>query len=109
MSFRRQGKRLHDQRLDWAAWLDTVGDLIRAAGLPRSVVATEEAWWYLIDYTYSEAGYLQREPWFGIRSMSASQRAAFWELLSRWLVDRAPDTPEYKKRSFETTYKPQSE
>jgi hypothetical protein len=109
MSFRRQGKKLHDLRCDWAAWLETVGDLIQAAGLPRSVVATEEAWSYFVGKTYSEAGYHQREPWFEVRSMTASQRAAFWELLSHWLADRAPDTPEYRRRSLEATYKPPAE
>jgi hypothetical protein len=105
MNFRREGKTLHDKRRDWAVWLDTVSDLVRTAGLPRSVIESEDAWSYLVDKTYSQAGYLAEEPWFSIETMSAPQRAAFWELLCRWVRDRAPESPDHQLRSFEATYK----
>ena len=106
MSYRRDGKTKNSQQRDWAAWLASVNGLVLAVGLPVSVLENEDSWWYFVDRTYSQAGYLGQDQWFEHSSLSQSQADAFWQLLSRWLSDRWPDAPDYKIRSLEMTYRP---
>jgi len=104
MGFRRKGKASIAKKQDWAEWLSSVAELVQLAGLPHSVLESEEAWWYFVDRTYSQAGYLSRELWFDYEAMYPPQRDAFWKLLSRWLKDRWPDAPQDKLRSLQRTY-----
>lgn len=106
MSFRREGKALHDNAREWSGWLASVEQLVRAAEVPASVLDTEEAWSYYIDRTYSQAGYLGKAPWFSVDQLSHDQAEKVWALISRWLQDRWPDAPEYTTRQFRATHDP---
>jgi hypothetical protein len=106
MGFRRKGKASFANQQEWAEWLSSVAEFIHNARLPRSVLESEDAWWYFVDRTYSQAGYLSRDPWFDSASMSQPQREAFWQLLCRWLKDRWPDAPESVLQSLQRTYEP---
>jgi len=106
MSFRRNGKSAHENERDWNNWLASVAEFTLAVGLPQSVLESEEAWWYFVDRTYSQAGYHGREAWFDRDSMSPAQREAFWQLLERWLKDRWPDAPDHALQGLHRTYDP---
>lgn len=109
MSFRRDGKALHASQHAWSDWIDSVRTLVAEANVPQSVTESEENWWYFVDKTYSQAGYVGDEVWFGYENMSSEQRIAFWHLLCRWLEDWWPDVPDYKRRSLQASYGPSSE
>ncbi len=104
MSFRRDGKSTHAERRSWEQWLSGVSELAATAELPPSILGSEEAWWYFVDRTYSQAGYLGEEPWYSIDSLTDPQRSAIRQLLSRWLKERWPDAPSYKIQSLQVTY-----
>ena len=106
MGFRRAGKELHAKARDWDGWLQSVSSLVSSAGLPSSITKTEDTWWYFIERTYSQAGYLGEEVWFGVELLDIDQQAALWKLIELWLEGRWPDVPEYQRDQLRKTYKP---
>ena len=108
-AFRRPGKRIHDERRHWAAWLDAHAELVTAAGLPAAAIGTEDAWWYFIDRTYTRAGFLGTDTWFGVDQMTPDQRRACVALIERWIAERNPDLNEYAARQLRATFGPTAE
>src|SRR5689334_20222305 len=84
MGFRRDGKASHEAAQQWGEWLAEHAGLIRACGLPQSVLASQKDWEYLLRY-----GYHCRGPYpdidFRLEELSALQRVAFCELLEQTL------------------------
>ncbi len=105
-SFRRPGKSIHSKRCDWEAWLSTHADLVVAAGLPASAIETEDAWWYFLDRTYTQAGYLGTDIWFDAGTMTADQRRSCMSLIEQWIAERGADLAEYTTRALRITFGP---
>ena len=84
MGFRRDGKSEHARTRTWQAWLDANAALLRAAGLPASVVRTEDDWRYLLRYGYHCAGPYPAID-FRLEELTEAQRAAFRDLLAATL------------------------
>jgi hypothetical protein len=84
MGFRRDGEAAHDRARSWRAWLDANAHLLRASGLPPSVVRIPDDWQYLLRYGYHFDG-----PYPAIETrleeLTEAQRAAFRELLAATL------------------------
>ncbi|TWT51477.1 hypothetical protein Pla22_42550 [Rubripirellula amarantea] len=90
-SFRRPGKAIHTRRSDWQSWIAANADLVTASGLPAAAIDTEDSWWYFIDRTYTQAGCLGTDIWFGVDFMTIDQRRSCMQLVDRWIADRASD------------------
>lgn len=108
-AFRRPGKKIHTDSRDWSSWLDANSELVATAGLPATAIETEELWWYFIDRTYTQAGYVGDDIWFDVGRMSSLQRSACMTLIEQWIADRAPDLNEAIIRQLRSTYGPSPE
>ncbi len=93
-TFRRAGKALHAKRRKWSDWVDAHARLVVDAGLPATVIASEDTWWYFLDRTYSQAGYLGTDNWFDVGMMSPSQRSACMALIEHWASEHSPELNE---------------
>ncbi|GAB5407097.1 MAG: hypothetical protein Aurels2KO_53280 [Aureliella sp.] len=105
-SFRRPGKSIHSERRDWDSWIDSHSGLVAAADLPSSAIETEDAWWYFLDRTYTQAGYLGTDIWFDVGTMTADQRCACMTLIEQWIAERATDLAEHTTRALRITFGP---
>ena len=105
-SFRRPGKTIHSERRDWDSWLDRHAKLVTATGLPSSAIETEDAWWYFLDRTYTQAGYLGTDIWFDVDTMTPDQRRECMTLIEQWIAERATDLKDHTIRGLRITYGP---
>jgi len=105
-SFRRPGKTIHSQSQDWGKWLERHERLVVAAGLPSSATETEDAWWYFLDRTYTQAGYIGTDVWFDVDAMTPDQRRACMNLIEQWIAERATDVKEHNVRQLRITFGP---
>lgn len=64
---------IHYELQSWKSWLDSHVELVAATGLPATAVEMEGAWWYFIDRTYTQAGYLGTDIWFDADTMTDEQ------------------------------------
>jgi hypothetical protein len=90
MSYRRPGKKLHEEWSKWQSWLAENGELIAASGLPAVVLTDEEHW---ADFLM-HGGYLDHHPdpsGFSASRLSLPQKAALLRLIINWHRDAAPD------------------
>jgi hypothetical protein len=86
MGFRRDGKSAFARARDWRAWLDANASLLRASGLPPSVLRSARDWQYLLRYGYHCAGpYPDID--FRLEELNGTQRAAFRDLLAATLPE----------------------
>jgi len=104
MSFRRDGKSTHAEQRSWENWSRNFSELAAIARLPPSILGSEAAWWYFVDNTYSQAGYLGQEAWYSLDSLTDGQLIAIRQILSRWLKERWPDAPSHTLQRLNVTY-----
>lgn len=104
--FRRPGKAVHSERRGWQSWVNHQAELVTESGLPVSAIETEDDWWYFLDRTYTQAGYLGSDIWFDIGTMSPKQRLACMSLIEKWIAERAPDLAEHTARALHCTFRP---
>jgi hypothetical protein len=91
MSFRRAGKRLHQETEDWREWKRRHAELLRQCGFPESVLSSRSDWLYFLKYGYHcKPAYPHID--FNSRDMSPTQLASLLRLLEDSL------TPEEKRR-----------
>ncbi len=84
MSFRRGSKAIHQQSRQWAEWLAVHVELLRAAGLPPSVLRSRDDWEYLLRYGY-HCGEAYPDIDFHLEELTPSQKVAFQNLLEQTL------------------------
>jgi hypothetical protein len=85
MAFRRQGKAQFGRSRRWATWLATNVGLLKAAGLPLSVLRTRADWEYLLRYGYHCTGPYPAID-YSLEEMSLPQKTAFRQLLEQTLT-----------------------
>jgi len=88
MSFRRDGKRVHNEHRTWDELMAANADLIPACGLPAGVLRSPRDCKYLLDYGYwceNHYGEHVGNIDFDLNELNSSQRVAFRVLLERVL------------------------
>jgi hypothetical protein len=86
VAFRRNGKLKHSEGRSWNAWWEKHEELLRATGLPQSVLRSRKDWNYLLFYGYHcNRAYPNID--FTLEELSAGQRTAFRQLLEAVLSE----------------------
>jgi hypothetical protein len=87
MSFRRDGKNLHDEKQSWEAWKLLHADLLAQCGLPPGVLRSRRDWEYLLRFGYWCEQYFGEHINnidFSLSELAPSQAEAFRQLRTLW-------------------------
>jgi hypothetical protein len=91
MSYRRQGKKAHDDDREWDAWKREHAELLKRCAIPPGPLRSREDWQYLLRYGYwrehSYGKFSHRWGDFSLHELARDQREAFRELLTSTLTD----------------------
>ena len=86
MSFRRRGKSLHKEAVEWREWKAKYADLLKDCGLAPSVLRSADDWRYFLRYGYHCDGPYPAID-FNATNMTPGQLGALFRLLDLTLTD----------------------